>query len=678
MKKTLGQQWTSSKTLGRLIFCFSLAAFILASTAQTRSALLDTKTVGKISPVLDAALAAPTGDSSTVCHDGSGPLVAALGLTWDVEPGHVARRLGRGVRLQLVNKRASAIQGTFEARLNAGERSVSVKPTSFRLKPGESRSIEVDPGRQPWDWQRIRSSGTIRAQIQVHGIKGSPQQVLRAPLLFFHRDRTEMLYYSADVLVQTFAGGDYSRQFSSFQRPNDVFFQHLGTGLALTYDPLAGVKQGDWDLAPLPDVFIPYGATTGLDLTGGGTAGGLADHRQVCLWLDTAFEDGSVGDYLTGDVQQAFGARYHLGIPWVGTYTGNASRSTGCFSLPINPTTDFYVTIFFESKVGYGNRNLRLRSFGDLEVNGTVPWSYENWVAGGKQEADVPRNSIHVDPSPGLDTIHLATHPGNVTLANLLGVASHGVMRLEEATTPPPSPLAVLRDMEIIPRDCPNQPPGTSCAGSTQLSISPEGSDTHRKFLIGHEVGHWYHNFLAGGFPPFDYSLHSSLSGCESQLIVGDHAMRSKEYEAGALTEGFAHFLSAYMFNAASGSDGWFKYYKQFPEYGYDYDLVDLLGTDADAIGGPGDVLHNVCGCADGSCTSGYGVELDWLRHYWRYYTDPGNQPSMAELFEQLSQADGDMDSNNVFLPLRDVLSEPLQSRWEQIGADLGADSTPW
>jgi hypothetical protein len=50
----------------------------------------------------------------------------------------------------------------------------------------------------------------------------------------------------------------------------------------------------------------------------------------------------------------------------------------------------------------------------------------------------------------------------------------------------------------------------------------------------------------------------------------------------------------------------------------------------------------------------------------------------MAELFEQLSEADLDMDYNNVFLPLRDVLNGPLQSRWEQLGTELGADSTPW
>jgi hypothetical protein len=668
MRNTFGQRWTPSTALAWLIFCLSVAIVVQASAAQASNSIKGSD-----------ALAAPTDDEATVCRDGSGPLVAALELAWDVEPGHVDRRLGRGARLQLVNVHERAVQGTFEAELSAGSQFATVKPTSFRLQPGESRHIEVDPGRQPWDWERIRSSGTIRAQILVHGSKGSPQQVLRAPFLFFHRDHAEMLYYSADVLVESFAGGDYSGQFSSFQRPNNVFFQHLGTGLALAYDPLADAEQNAWDLAPLPDVFIPYGQTSGSNLTGGATAvGGFADHRQVCLWLDTAFEDGSVGDYMTDNLHQAFGARYHLGIPWVGTYAGNASKTTGCFSLPVNPATDFYVTIFFESKVGYGARNLRLRSFSDFEVNGTIPWSYENWAAGGKQEADVPRNAIHVDPSPGLNTIHLATHPGNVTLANLLSVASHGVMRLEEATTPPASPLAVLKDMEIIPRDCPNQPDGTSCAGSTQLSISPLGSDTHRKFLIGHEVGHWYHKLMSGSFPPFDYSLHSGLSGCKSELIVGDHAMRSKEYEAGALTEGFAHFLSAYMFNAASGSDGWFKYYKQFPEYGYDYDLIDLLDSDIDAVGGPGDVLHNVCGCADGACTSGYGVELDWLRHYWRYYTDPGVQPSMAELFEQLAQADLDMDYNNVFLPLRDVLNGPLQSRWEQLGTELGADSTPW
>lgn len=661
---------------------------LVIALAVLFSAQMVTAQVGKdrIGAWLDSGF---ENETASVCADGSGPLVAVLGLSWDVPPSDAAaRRFQEGARLDVVNRHRHPVDGVFRANLSAGASMSELEPVSFKLKAGESASFVVEPHLEQWDWQQIRSSGTIRAQVAVRGSKrhGTPEQVLRAEPLFFHRDGADLLFYSGDALVNTFRGGDFTGEGRRDDAPNYELYQFAGTGLPLTYDPLSHTPKDTWELAPFPERFIPYGqyGQGGDSGTSVSPFGDLASYRQVCLNLDSDFEDGSVGDYLIDYWSPALGVRYHLGIPWVGTYTGYASRSTGCFSLPVNPTTDYYVTIFFESRVGYGNRNLLLRSFGDFEVNGDVPWSFENWVAGGKKNEDVPRNSIHVWPSPGFSTVHLATHPANVTLANLLAVASHGVTRLEEATKPPPSNASTLRKMELIPRDCPNKPVGTSCAGNSvtnsysELSISPEGSDTHRKFLIGHEVGHWYHLFQAGSYPPMDYSLDSVFEGCQSGNIVGLHALRSKEEQGGALVEGFAHFLSAYVFNAASGSDGWFKYYKQHDEYGYNYDLVDLLGSDSNATGGPADVLHNVCGCADGDCTDGYGVELDWLRHYWRFYRDPGTKPAMAELFEQLAAAHPNMGETNVFFPLRDALNGALRTRWEQLGLELGADSTPW
>ena len=621
-----------------------------------------------------------------VCGGSSrGPLVS---LSWMELPkeesvfstnnGHLTLMVKNNVKQRVsLNLRLGVNGGGNETYHNLG---------TIHLAPGKVAHRAIELLQLPVPWLELRTSCSLWVKARVLDRDGTPQERAYSPPAFVHNEAgttqtsvpPQLVAYRTGTLLTRYRGGDFAGTFRT--NPNfgeSILLQDVGPGLRGDFTPNHTPVSSATAPAPLPEVFIPNGGEPG-GIPGG--PDGYAIGRQVCFLLRTDFVDGDFGDYATEDLQPALGVRYHVGIPWVGIYTGNASRSTGCFTLPVDTNDPFYVTMFFESDLGYGDRHLRLRAFSDWHVNGEVPWSHTVWKQAGGTPEHMPRNSFYVEPNPGNGTIWLATHPSNSKMAGLLAAASVGISRFEEEAKPPAMAAGTIWDMEIIPRSCPGWPEKTSCAGVKEISIATPDKDARRKFLIGHEVGHWYQKRWVGGFAPIDYSLDVDVIGCESENIHGAHALRSKEYAGGAHTEGFAHFLSTLAFNNP-GSNAEFKYYKDYAPYGYDYELVDVSAT-PDFVGpiqgGPIDVLHNVCGCGDGSCTDGAGVELDWLRFYWHYAYDAGTAPSLAGILDHIDDAHGSMTSESVFEPLADQLQGALLQRWLDLGEAYGTDPTPW
>jgi hypothetical protein len=76
------------------------------------------------------------------------------------------------------------------------------------------------------------------------------------------------------------------------------------------------------------------------------------------------------------------------------------------------------------------------------------------------------------------------------------------------------------------------------------------------------------------------------------------------------------------------------------------------------------------------------GVELDWLRHWWDYYTnalqvDPGARPSMTQMMAEIDAAPA-WTRDTVWANIRQGVSSysgaQQLARWDQHGAWNGVD----
>lgn len=207
-------------------------------------------------------------------------------------------------------------------------------------------------------------------------------------------------------------------------------------------------------------------------------------------------------------------------------------------------------------------------------------------------------------------------------VSNLIAVGAWTIHRVDGSSNPR---ISGTRSVALINGGCPLEP------GSCYISNSPDEvwvqkanttlpEGATRKFLIAHEVGHFFDDVYSGN------SLADSdawdLQGptptinhnrCSSVGVVGDHALRSEEWASGAFVEGFAHFISTLAFNNHTEQGASFKYYKNDSGLGfsYNFDTVDVENGAS--------WFHSTTGC---DCRNGSpgcperSTELDWLRFF--------------------------------------------------------------
>lgn len=191
-----------------------------------------------------------------------------------------------------------------------------------------------------------------------------------------------------------------------------------------------------------------------------------------------------------------------------------------------------------------------------------------------------------------------------------------------------------------------------------------------RKFIIIHEMGHRITKFLAPAVNWYlDYTFDND-DGPEDCLEEGydpneDHSMRSEEYAAPALAEGFAHFYAADVWNHHDTNNCGFVYYK--PVEG----VINPVVNCESQVGTPdfdNAYLESVC---DYGLVN--GVELDWLRAFWDVHTDGASpDPGFTDIVEWLDWASTEpgYDNDNAWEPTNDAafaLGGELWSNWDYV-----------
>lgn len=359
--------------------------------------------------------------------------------------------------------------------------------------------------------------------------------------------------------------------------------------------------------------------------TWSGTASAVTYTHNVCIKLRTGFVDGATGDFGTGSTWVGRGVTFAPATG--GLYF--TSPSTGCAIVYAATPVIGPITIYAQSVVGASN-NIVVRSFptsAAMDTYKTTP-SYAN----------LPKWIVNVAPTcSGTVCVSQVTNTASSTdaVSNLHAAATWGVYHIDGDS---PTHLSGAREMYVHNSGCGSA--SVSCGGQENLSIQSANNGARRKFLIGHEVGHWFHANWGFNFSSGDYAVQeTSEPACNSEGIPGDHALRSLEYQRAAFVEGFAHYMSTLAYNEHVGTHtASFHYYKDTGAF-YDNEVV-AVGDGP--TGGDTNWWENGCDCP--SCEGDLGAvtvpaedmstEIDWLRALWDFRTDNGVAPTHNQVFD--------------------------------------------
>jgi|GEM_PF-2274011 len=496
-------------------------------------------------------------------------------LTWPDVPTEdtLAAPSGGTTQLLVQNVGTEAVTYDLEGLFVADGQRLDLSLGSGSLAPDSATTVPVTLSSYGVSLFDLDFSGSLFVQTAVRDSSGVLLERAYSPAVFFHQDPTGAVFlYGRQARHDLFFAGDLKNRFFSSTPPDTV----MGV-----FDGGVGVGSDAEDYGP-PD----------------GTTPANNGQWEFCMrWVYESVDSGFGEDhYQQGMYMKARGMRVVVDHPnWAFPVIFHGSQDNGCFTFPSNENTGFEVTIYAEAVLGSKN-DVILRTFdskGQANADDLLTW-HQVVNPGG-----VPRR------------IYLQNEVSDESSLMAFGsfvfhwVDSHTEPGLEDAT------LRLMTD---------NPACEGSCQPENEVQMRPGASN--RKFLVGHEVGHWIHRRWSGSLLLYENTYEGDAGGAFCEFDgVGNHAMRSREYALGAFTEGLAHFISALAWNDHGDTEGWFKYYKEVDGLAYE-DLqadnwrVDLEGNGNDPSGGVSAWMETMC-----DAEAGYSVEMDWLRFYWDYRT---------------------------------------------------------
>ncbi len=552
-----------------------------------------------------ALAAVPAGAPAQIVPDpdcSAAPIVESrVLLSWPAVPTPlaVATQTTTNAALSVANRSSMTLDYELIARMHAGGERRELSLASATLAPFGSATLSVPLAGMGIDIANLRFSGSLSIEARIQDTNGVFIDRAFSPVLYFHRETSGAVrLYRAEGRLATFNGGDlFGTLFSSLPRAVLGVFDG-GSGLGFTSEDTGPAAPRE----RLEPVLL-------------GT-----NRWEFCMrWVYESIDSGFGEDhYTSGTLMKARGMRVRVDhANWGAPMEFFASQDNGCFSFVAAENTGFVVTVFAEAQLGQGS-DITVKAFptkadSQLYLNDPPQWVF---VA---------------NPGGVGRRVYYQNEASNVS--NLMALGSFVLHWVDVHTQPGlPGP-----ELMLLVNDNPNCSGGGSCqSGNNYVQIEP-GKST-RKFLIGHEVGHWLNRQWTGndlGIFNDTWTANSSDADC-AFLGVGSHAMRSKERSAGGFIEGFAHFLSALAWNRHDQTGGIFKYYKEVGDATY-ADMaagnwrVDLEGSGGAPLGGVSNWMANMC-----FVTDGHSVEMDWLRFLWDYRTNAGVKPTHYEILRHV------------------------------------------
>ena len=448
----------------------------------------------------------------------------------------------------------------------------------------------------------------------------------------------------------------------------------------------------------------------------------LAVQHKLCLrWRVDAIDRTSGNLTETTALQwPARGARVRISHTSGAIITTTRTNTTdGCVTFNVigqpgdpTPVTVFRnVRVFYDTRVGTPASG---QTVGRVQVRGF----FDGVQEGG--DTDVSTMILNVGFQLNFhDGTYAATvdvGSGVAPMSISMASVSHTLHRVDTAmiaNKPAAPPL-----LKVILQPCQYSASSNwSCLGTGlgKLWLTPDedNGSTARKFVSGHEAGHWldFHwggttgSFAStGGSPSYTFAASPA-----QQLLLKEtcrftwesiggqkdsaHAMRSQEHQTAAVSEAFAHFMALFAYNNATAtSNAMFKYYKTQTasnvDGNYPENDVYLAATafTSSFIPTPFPFLTSTSGCdctTLGNC-SGKSTEMQWMRAYWWYLLRdepaPGSTPpTLTEFFGQMQAAPKSVTGmscnssiNKCFGAVSSVLSGDFLTRWQNVGVTMG------
>jgi hypothetical protein len=331
------------------------------------------------------------------------------------------------------------------------------------------------------------------------------------------------------------------------------------------------------------------------------------DYRFCFRWPTSIADSGFGEDYgaSSTDPWRARGGRAAIvandHLQWLGNLDGAGCSPT--LSLPIGTTFNFYLNS--SAEVGNGIEITVRDANGDLDVLpilGAQPKILSGATSG---------VYYYVTPSTPRTTI--------------LAVAAFVLQRFNGGIAE--------TNFTLNDRCCPVGPTGCrSCSSGGEIWLSSSGRE--RKFIIAHEIGHRLLGKWTGGYT--NDCTYSAPPGQPCRTTTG-HALTSIEFASCGAMEGWAHFVATDAFNdheEGLNPDATFRYWS---------DPGLTVDADRGPVGGVQRYMENVC-LPPTPNYEGFGVELDWLRLWWNYHTNPslgalGTRPSHSQMMNEIDRS---------------------------------------
>lgn len=521
-------------------------------------------------------------------------------LSWSALPtsASVATSTSPNASLALRNTSADAVDYELVARVHARGERRELSLASGTLAPAGASTAVVPLAGLGIDIQDLKFSGSVQIEARARTTSGALLDRSFAPTLYFHRESSGLTrtYRDAARLAQ-FNGGDLQHS----------IFSTLPRSVRGVFDGGAGVGLASEDSGPV----APRELATPVALG--------ANRWEFCMrWVYESIDSGFGEDhYVSGTLMKARGMKVIVDHDeWAGPQTFYCNQDNGCFSFEAPQNHGFVVTVVAEARLGDGD-DITVKAFESRSDSQNFPNDPPQWV-------------FEANPYGVGRRVYYQNEPSEIS--NLMAFGSFVFHQVDSHTSPG---LSGPRTM-VMMTDNPTCSGGGSCQPDDEVQMEPGKSN--RKFLVGHEVGHWIHRQWTDddmGYFDNSWSANSSDADC-AFLGVGAHAMRSKERSSGGFVEGFAHYLSALAWNRHDQTDGMFKYYKEVADPVYadmagDNWRVDLEGSGGAPLGGVSNWMANMC-----FVTDGHSVEMDWLRCLWDYRTNSGTKPTHWEIFDHV------------------------------------------
>ncbi len=471
----------------------------------------------------------------------------------------------------------------------------------------------------------------IASQLIAHAeiLDDASRVVARATSapLYVHGEQQGVRAYEAATFRDAFRSGDIQGSLSRLPVLDGTRQGFVMGGEGLSPSLVSEVQQND----PVA-VDLPIGSN---------------NNHTFCMLYHASTVDSGVGEdyYNSTNWWRARGARVRVRAfywPFPTIYEGYANEHTGCFSFQ-SDIKQFFVDLYAETRIGQnGNITVRaLPSTGETEVPHWTILSSPN-LTGGTRYFYGPASSV----------------------SNLIAIGNFALYWFDRHAG---NRIATNHTVTLYNQACPSIP-NNSCNGfGGQLYIHPNSNQ--RKFLIAHEVGHqmYFMHRNDGSFGSFNCGENIGGSACTYSTGASDneHSLHSKEWQSCALSEGFAHFVAADVFNNHAQTGAHFHYYK------------DGYPASVNVENGPtgGDTAFMEANCS-GSDT-GYGVELDWMRALWDYHTNSGSKPNHASIMSQIESAHNHhaFSHGSAYFRLWDAADQAgFGNRWQDMSEHNGID----